>query len=130
MYVCMCTVVDPRVTHLSLSLSLSLSFSLSLSPLPFRVDARNNSILEEKEEEEGVDVILQNGLGGGGKESHLMPYASQKKKVILHTSQGGSLGLSIRGGKEYDLGVYVSRYSPPLQSLITCCTLSCSSVTD
>ena len=54
-------------------------------------------------------MIVQNGLGGGGEESHLMPYAGLKKKVILHTTQGGSLGLSIRGGKEYDLGVYVSR---------------------
>lgn len=102
-----CTVVDQRVTH------------LSLSPPPFRVDTRNNSILEEKEEEEREDVDVQNGLGGGGKESPLMPYAGQKKKVILHTSQGGNLGLSIRGGKEYDLGVYISRYVPPLQSFVT-----------
>lgn len=56
-------------------------------------------------------MVVENGLDGHSKESHLMPFADQKKRVILHTSQGGSLGLSIRGGKEYDLGVYVSRYS-------------------
>lgn len=82
----------------------------------FRVDARDNSILEEEEEQE--DVVEENGLEGGSVEPHLMPFAGQKKKVILRTSQGGSLGLSIRGGKEYDLGVYVSRYSVALQPFV------------
>ena len=89
-------------------------------PLPtlqlhsIRVNARDNSILEVEEEEEQKDVVVENGLEVYNRESHLMPFADQKKRVILHTSQGGSLGLSIRGGKEYDLGVYVSRYSATL----------------
>lgn len=78
----------------------------------FRVDARDNSILEEEKEQ--ADGVVENGLESGSRESHLLPFADQKKKVVLRTSQGASLGLSIRGGKEYDLGVYVSRYSVAL----------------
>ena len=81
----------------------------------FRVDAKDNSVLEEEEEQ--ADGVVKNGLESGSREPQLPPFADQKKKVVLHTSQGRSLGLSIRGGREYDLGVYVSRYSLALHPL-------------
>ena len=42
----------------------------------------------------------------------LNPIASvgtDERKVLLRISEGGNLGVSIRGGREYGLGIYLSR---------------------
>lgn len=33
-----------------------------------------------------------------------------RQKVVLHADWTQSLGISIRGGKEYSLGIYISMY--------------------
>ncbi len=41
------------------------------------------------------------------------PFSStaDKKKVVIKKKPGRSVGLRIRGGKEYKLGIYVVRYN-------------------
>ena len=66
-----------------------------------RVDPKDNQIVSEEPEQVNVD-------GDGDTVPELISFSDQKK-VILQASAGRNLGFSIRGGQEYDLGIYVSQ---------------------
>ena len=62
----------------------------------------SNNIVEENDDP-------SDDSGDSQEPPQLLSFADQHK-IVLRSTPGKSLGFSIRGGKEFDLGVYVSRY--------------------